>query len=57
MSARTCASVKQQQPFLQECAPGLANARVPPAAIAGGHRDREIAAAFRHAAEEADFAS
>ena len=46
-NVRVC---QQEQAILQERAPGLANARVPPAAFAGGHRDREIAAAFRHLA-------
>ena len=47
---------QEEQAILQERAPGLANARVPPAALAGGHRDREIAVAFRHAARGGSFA-
>ena len=45
---------QQEQALLQERAPGLANARVPQPALAGGHRDREITAAFRHASPEAE---
>ena len=39
---------QQEQAILQERTPGLADARIRPAALAGGYRDREITVTFRH---------